>query len=115
MVFDCTGAAGAFAGSLALVAPGGRVVVLGSYPSPIPLDGIGREASVVFSSVYRNDGEFAGALRLLARGLIDVAALTHQRHAHHRYGEAFASLRDPERAVKVFLDPGTVNGAEAPG
>ncbi len=43
VVFDCTGAAGAFAGSLGLVAPGGRVVVLGAYPSPIPLDGIGRE------------------------------------------------------------------------
>jgi threonine dehydrogenase-like Zn-dependent dehydrogenase len=64
VVFDCTGAAEAFAGSLDLVAPGGRVVVLGTYPSPISLKGIGREASVVVSSVYRNDREFAGALRL---------------------------------------------------
>ncbi|MGI8451155.1 MAG: zinc-binding dehydrogenase [Streptosporangiaceae bacterium] len=32
VVFDCTGAPGAFAVSLALVVPGGRVVVLGSYP-----------------------------------------------------------------------------------
>jgi 2-desacetyl-2-hydroxyethyl bacteriochlorophyllide A dehydrogenase len=106
VVFDCTGAAGAFAGSLALVAPGGRVVVLGSYPSPISLEGIGREASVVFSSVYRNDREFAGALRLLARGLIDVAALTTSVMPITSYSEAFASLRDPDRAVKIFLDPG---------
>lgn len=88
------------------MAPGGRVVVLGSYPSSISLEGIGREASVVFSSVYRDDREFAGALRLLARGLIDVAALTTSVMPLTSYGEAFASLRDPERAVKIFLDQG---------
>jgi threonine dehydrogenase-like Zn-dependent dehydrogenase len=105
VVFDCTGAADAFAASLALVVPGGRVVVLGSYPTPISLQGIGREASVVFSSVYRDDREFAGALRLLARGLIDVAPLTTGIMPLTSYREAFASLRDPERAVKLFLDP----------
>ena len=114
VVFDCTGAADAFAASLALVVPGGRVVVLGSYPSPISLPGIGREASVVFSSVYRDDREFAAALRLLARGLIDVAPLTTSAMPLTSYGEAFASLRDPERAVKVFLDPAAVPGAEVP-
>jgi hypothetical protein len=30
------------------------------------------------------------------------------------YGAAFASLRDQERAVKVFLDPAAVPGAEVP-
>jgi threonine dehydrogenase-like Zn-dependent dehydrogenase len=89
-------------------------VVLGSYPSPISLPGIGREASVVFSSVYRDDREFAAALRLLARGLIDVAPLTTSAMPLTSYGEAFASLRDPERAVKVFLDPAAVPGAEVP-
>lgn len=71
----------------------------------ISLEGIGREASVVFSSVYRDDLEFAGALRLLARGVIDVAALTTSVMPLSRYSEAFASLRDRERAVEVFLDP----------
>jgi NADPH:quinone reductase-like Zn-dependent oxidoreductase len=52
VVFDCTGAAEAFPNSLALVAPGGRVVMLGSYPAPIGVDHIPHEASVVFSSVY---------------------------------------------------------------
>ncbi len=114
VVFDCTGAADAFAASLALVVPGGRVVVLGSYPSPISLPGIGREASVVFSSVYRDDREFAAALRLLARGLIDLAPLTTSAMPLTSYGEAFASLRDPERAVKVFRDPAAVPGTEVP-
>ncbi|MBV9795067.1 MAG: alcohol dehydrogenase catalytic domain-containing protein [Actinobacteria bacterium] len=105
VVFDCTGAADAFAISLALVAPGGRVVVLGSYPSPISLGHVPAEASVVFSSVYRDDQEFAAALRLLARGLIDTRPLTTAIMPLPEYEKAFASLLDPEQAVKVFLDP----------
>jgi threonine dehydrogenase-like Zn-dependent dehydrogenase len=105
VVFDCTGAAEAFPTSLALVAPGGCVVVLGSYPSPITLDTVGREASVVFSSVYRNDREFAAALRMLSRGLIDTRPLTTAILPLTRHEEAFASLRNPDQAVKIFLDP----------
>jgi hypothetical protein len=33
---------------------------------------------------------------------------------HTSYGAALASLRAPERAVKVFLDPAAVPGAEVP-
>ncbi len=109
VVFDCTGSAEAFPNSLALVGYGGRVVVLGSYPAPISLTGIGREASVVFSAVYRDDREFAGALRILARGLVDVRALTTDIVPIGRYRTAFDSLRDPERAVKIFLDPTATN------
>jgi 2-desacetyl-2-hydroxyethyl bacteriochlorophyllide A dehydrogenase len=105
VVFDCTGAADAFPSTLALVAPGGRVVVLGSYPSPIALDTIGGEVSVVFSSVYRDDREFAAALRILARGLIDVRPLTTATLPLTRHADAFAALRDPEQAVKIFLGP----------
>ena len=106
VVFDCTGAADAFATSLALAAPGGRVVVLGSYPAPVSLDHIPAEASVVFSSVYRDDAEFAAALRILARGLIDTGPLTTAVLPLSDHAKAFASLLDPEQAVKVFLDPG---------
>ena len=106
VVFDCTGAPGAFPNALTLIAPGGRLVMLGSYPAPIGVDHIPHEASVVFSSVYRNDTEFAAALRLLARGLIATAPLTTAVVPLADYEKAFASLRDPEQAVKIFLDPG---------
>jgi 2-desacetyl-2-hydroxyethyl bacteriochlorophyllide A dehydrogenase len=105
VVFDCTGAAEAFPISLGLVAPGGRVVVLGSYPSPISLDHIPHEASVVFSSVYRDDAEFAAALRLLARGVIATAPLTTAVLPLTEHEKAFATLRDPDQAVKIFLAP----------
>jgi 2-desacetyl-2-hydroxyethyl bacteriochlorophyllide A dehydrogenase len=106
VVFDCTGAAEAFPDSLALVAPGGRLVMLGSYPAPIGVDHIPHEASVVFSSVYRNDAEFAAALRILARGLINTRPLTTAVLPLVQHEKAFASLLDPEQAVKIFLDPG---------
>ena len=106
VVFDCTGAAEAFPDSLALVAPGGRLVMLGSYPAPISVDHIPHEASVVFSSVYRNDAEFAAALRILARGLINTRPLTTSVLPLAQHEKAFASLLDPEQAVKIFLDPG---------
>jgi hypothetical protein len=43
-----------------------------------------------------------------------VAPLTTSVPPLTSYREAFASLRDPERAVKVFLDPAAVPGAEVP-
>ena len=81
------------------------MIVLGSYPAPISLDHIAREASVVFSSVYRDGREFAGALQMLARGLIDTGPLTTAVLPLSQHEKAFAALRDPEQAVKVFLDP----------
>jgi threonine dehydrogenase-like Zn-dependent dehydrogenase len=49
--------------------------------------------------------EFAAALRLLARGVIATAPLTTAVLPLADHEKAFASLRDPDRAVKVFLDP----------
>jgi 2-desacetyl-2-hydroxyethyl bacteriochlorophyllide A dehydrogenase len=105
VVSDCTGAAEAFPNSLALVAPGGRLVMLGSYPAPIGVDHIPHEASVVFSSVYRDHQEFAAALRILARGLINTRPLITTVMPVAQHEKAFASLLDPEQAVKIFLDP----------
>jgi hypothetical protein len=45
---------------------------------------------------------------------LDVAPLTTSVSPLTGYGEAFTSLRDPERAVKVFLDRAAVPGAEVP-
>jgi threonine dehydrogenase-like Zn-dependent dehydrogenase len=55
----------------------------------------------------------AAALRLLARGLIDVRGLTTDIVPLSSYREAFTSLRDPDRAVKIFLDPTQTTYADA--
>jgi 2-desacetyl-2-hydroxyethyl bacteriochlorophyllide A dehydrogenase len=105
VVFDCTGSPQALASTLSLVGHGGRVVVLGSYTSPITLDSVKREATLVFSAVYRNSEEFAGALRLLSRGVVDVAPLTTAALPLEHFEDAFAAMRDPDRSVKVLLAP----------
>lgn len=113
VVFDCTGAPVAFSSALALVGHGGRVVVLGSYTAPIsPEPGAmgRREASIVFSSVYRDTQEFSAARQMLARGIIDVGPRTTEVVPISRHGYAFAALRDPGRAVKIFLDPTAPDG-----
>jgi 2-desacetyl-2-hydroxyethyl bacteriochlorophyllide A dehydrogenase len=107
-VFDCTGAPPAFSTAMGLVAPGGRVVVLGSYTEPLtlhPSAAPSKEASIVFSVVYRNHLEFASALRLLERGAVDVDALTTSVLPIERHDDAFAALRNPDRSVKVLLAP----------
>lgn len=117
VVFDCTGAPAAFSSALDLVGHGGRVVVLGSYTAPISLEpgAMGRrEASIVFSSVYRDSKEFSAALQMLARGIIDIGPLTTEVVPISRHGHAFSSLRDPERAVKIFLDPTAPDGGDTP-
>lgn len=108
VVFDCTGVSAALATALALVGHGGRVVVAGSYTSPITFDAraaSAREASIVFTAVYRDHLEFATALRLLERAVIDVSPLTTSILPITRHEEAFSSLRNPEQAVKILLDP----------
>ena len=105
VVFDCTGSPEALASTLSLVGHGGRVVVLGSYTSPITLESVRREATLVFSAVYRNSEEFAGALRLLSRGVVDVAPLTTAALPLEHFEDAFAAMRDPDRSVKVLLAP----------
>jgi len=108
VVFDCTGASAALGTALALVEHGGRVVVVGSYTSPITFEAraaSAREASIVFTAVYRDHLEFATALRLLERGVIDLGPLTTSILPITRHEEAFASLRNPEQAVKILLDP----------
>ncbi len=107
-VIDCTGAPAAFPTALALVGRRGRIVIVGSYTSPISLDpGAtgGKEPLITFSAVYRNDFEFAAALRLLERGVIDVGPLTTGFLPLASFEEAFSSLRSAEGAVKLLLDP----------
>jgi 2-desacetyl-2-hydroxyethyl bacteriochlorophyllide A dehydrogenase len=105
VVFDCTGAPEAFPSSTALVGHKGRIVVLGTYTAPLSLRTVGREALIVFSSVYRNDREFAAALRLLARGAVDTSSLTTSVLPLGAWEEAFEAQRNPDLAVKIFLEP----------
>ncbi len=107
-IVDCTGAPAAFTTALSLVGHRGRIVIVGSYSSPISFEpgaAGGKEPLITFSTVYRNDFEFASALRLLERGVVNVKPLTTGLLPLARFDEAFSSLRSAEGAVKLLLDP----------
>ncbi len=108
VVFECSGSTDAIDTALELVAPGGRVVLIGGYgpdyqirPGRAP----GREASLHFSMTYRDSYEFATALRLLSRGVVDVTALTTEVLPLSRFEDAFNRMRDSEGALKLMVDP----------
>jgi 2-desacetyl-2-hydroxyethyl bacteriochlorophyllide A dehydrogenase len=109
VVFDCTGNAAAFNPALELVDFGGRLVIVGPYNEPVQIDShlaaFLAEVSIHWSFTFRDEQEFAIAIGLLERGEVDVEPLTSGVMPFERHEEAFASMRDPEGAVKILLAP----------
>lgn len=109
VVFDCTGNTAAFNPALALVNFGGKLVIVGPYDEPAQIDsGLAAflaEVSIHWSFTFRDEQEFAVAIGLLERGEIDVRPLTSGVLPLEEHEQAFASMRDPEGAVKILLAP----------
>jgi 2-desacetyl-2-hydroxyethyl bacteriochlorophyllide A dehydrogenase len=109
VVIDCSGAAPALDSAVDLIAPGGRVVVVGTYGTAptitSPMLAQGKEASIAFSLCYQDRQEFERALSLLARGAIDVASLTTRIAPLAEYGSAFADMRAASETMKILLSP----------
>jgi 2-desacetyl-2-hydroxyethyl bacteriochlorophyllide A dehydrogenase len=109
VVFDCTGAAPALDSAISIVAPAGRIVVIGTYAeSPTisaPLEAHFKELSITFSVCYLDRGEFEGALDLLERGAVDVRPLTTAIEPIESFAEAMDAMRVPDEAIKILLRP----------
>jgi L-iditol 2-dehydrogenase len=104
LVVETAGTADAVSHALALVRPGGRVVLTGlpHEPTPVPFFGVvRREVALVGSMIYQD--EFGEALGLVARGAVRGHPLITHRFALADIGEAFAAHRDPA-AIKVALE-----------
>jgi L-iditol 2-dehydrogenase len=104
LVVETAGSAEAVTHALALVRPGGRVVLTGLPHEPTPVAFFGvvrREITVMGSMIYRD--EFGEALRLLAEGAVRGRPLITHRFPLEAIGEAFAAHRDPT-SIKVTLE-----------
>jgi alcohol dehydrogenase len=115
VVVDCTGRAEGFAGARRLVRPRGRLVLKSTFhgDNQVNLTSLVVDEVTLMGS---RCGPFAPALRLLARGLVDVEALIDSEYPLEQGLEAF------ERAatagvLKVLVRPGVRGGhaARAPG
>jgi (R,R)-butanediol dehydrogenase / meso-butanediol dehydrogenase / diacetyl reductase len=107
-VLECAGTGSAVALALELVAPLGRVVLVGVAPEPFTFDSlpaIFKEVEIAGSFIYRR-GDFDAAIDLLATRRIPGAELIDDAVGLERAEATFRSLTAPGNArVKVVLDP----------
>jgi (R,R)-butanediol dehydrogenase/meso-butanediol dehydrogenase/diacetyl reductase len=107
-VVECAGTGSAAALALELVAPLGRVVMVGVAPEPFALDPlpvIFKEVDIRGSFIYRR-ADFETAIELLAGGQIPSAALISDLVGFDRAEETFRSLlASGNQRIKVLLDP----------
>ena len=102
MVFEAVGVPGVLDDVLRRAPARSRVVVVGvcmGADTVHPYFGIAKELSVQFVLGYTPD-EFAGALRAIAEGEIDVAPLVTARVGLDRLAWAFDALADPTNTAR---------------
>lgn len=103
VVVETAGTPEAVAHALALVRPGGRVVLTGLPHEPMPVSFfsvVRREVTITGSMIYQD--EFPEAMRLIAEGRVRVRPLITHRFGLDAIGEAFEAHRLPE-SIKVAL------------
>jgi 2-desacetyl-2-hydroxyethyl bacteriochlorophyllide A dehydrogenase len=103
LVVETAGTAEAVGHALALVRPGGRVVLTGlpHEPSTVAFFSVvRREVTITGSMIYQH--EFPEALRLLAAGTVRTRPLVTHRFPLDAIAEAFAAHRDPG-SIKVAI------------
>ena len=108
MIFECVGAPGILQHCLELLAPRGRIVVVGVCMAEdrlMPRLGIRKEASIRFVLGYER-ADFARVLRHIEAGEIDAGALVSSVIGLDAVPAAFEALRTPNEQVKVLIAPG---------
>jgi threonine dehydrogenase-like Zn-dependent dehydrogenase len=107
VVFEAVGVPGIIDDVLRRARPGIRLVVAGVCMQPDamhPFFAIAKEINVQFCLAYTPE-EFAGSLRALAEGDIDVTPLITGEVGLDGVGAAFDDLADPGRHCKILVTP----------
>ena len=103
VVIETAGTADAVTHALALVRPGGRVVLTGLPHEPTPVaffSVVRREVTIAGSMIYQD--EFPEAMRLVAAGTVRTRPLITHRFPLDAIGEAFAAHQRPD-SIKVAV------------
>jgi (R,R)-butanediol dehydrogenase / meso-butanediol dehydrogenase / diacetyl reductase len=108
VVFECVGNPAAFATALKVAGKGGRVVLVGLLPEPVPLNALqvlAHEKEIIGSSAYVD--EFPVAIDLLARRAVRVDRLVTARVPLERaVADGLQSLLRPEAGhIKILVVP----------
>jgi threonine dehydrogenase-like Zn-dependent dehydrogenase len=104
-VIETAGTPEAVSHALALVRPGGRVVLTGLPHEPTPVEFfsvVRREITITGSMIYQD--EFPEAMRLVAAGTVRTRPLITHRFGLDEINRAFAVHREPA-SIKVAVVP----------
>ena len=108
VVFECAGNPAAPNLAIELVAPSGRVILLGVLEEPVPISQLLlmlKEAQIRSSFAYR-PGDFDEAIALIEAGKVPADELITGREPLTRAQECFEDLVSPETEhLKVLLKP----------
>ena len=107
LIFECVGIPGLLGQVFEGAPRDARIVVVGVCMETDryePMLGIMKELNVQYVLGYTPD-EFADALRLIAEGEVDAAALVTATVGIDGVGQAFADLANPERHIKILVEP----------
>ncbi|HUP87452.1 MAG TPA: zinc-binding dehydrogenase [Acidimicrobiales bacterium] len=107
VMFEAVGVPGLIDSAMAAAPRGARVVVVGVCMEPDsirPMLGIAKELDVSFALGYSYE-EFAGTLRSIAEGELDVAPLITGRVGVDGVPQAFADLANPDAHCKILVTP----------
>lgn len=107
VLFECSGAAPALAAGIAALRPRGVVVQLGlGGDMTLPVQLI-TAREIELRGSFRFHEEFAVAVELMRKGLVDVRPLLTHSFPLAAFAEAFATATDRSRAMKVQLEFGS--------
>lgn len=107
VVFECVGVTGTIQQAMELVAPRGRVVVVGACMTEdrfMPGTGMGKHLTLQFSPLYTLD-EVVETLNALAEGKIDTSPLITRTVGLEELPAAFNALSDPTECKVVVTFP----------
>ena len=107
VLFEAVGVPGLIDAAMAAAPRGARVVVVGVCMEPDairPMLGIAKELDVSFALGYSYE-EFAGTLRSIAEGELDVEPLITGRVGIDGVPQAFADLANPDTHCKILVTP----------
>jgi threonine dehydrogenase-like Zn-dependent dehydrogenase len=107
VAFEAVGVPGTIEQLLRDLPPASRLTVVGVCMEPdrlSPFYAIAKELSLQFVLAY-NPAEFAGALRAMAEGEVDLAPMVTGTVDLHGVPAAFEALGRPDEHVKILVEP----------
>ncbi len=103
VLFECSGAAVALVGAIAVLRPGGTIMQLGlGGDMTLPVQAMTAKELTLRGS-FRFHAEFATGVSLMQKGLVDVRPLITQTVALVDVEQGFALANDRSRAMKVQI------------